>query len=111
MLKIYKEGEAIPFSVSVVGKAEGNRLKLTYGIYVLYIKGKNTNISPRKTGSVVEISFQGDVSELQTVPKDQPRRSRSTCERASGLSDLPDLVLMSSAVIWALQPLTPSPTC
>lgn len=52
--------------MSAVGKAEGNRLELTYGICVLNIKGKNTNISPRKTGSVVEISFRGDMSELQT---------------------------------------------
>lgn len=36
---MFEEGEYI-FLVSTVGKAEGNRLKLTYGIFVLNIKGK-----------------------------------------------------------------------
>lgn len=34
--------------MSAVGKAEGNRLKLTYGIFVLNIKGKNANIPTAK---------------------------------------------------------------
>lgn len=44
--------------VSTVGKAEENRLKLTYGIFVLNIKGKNANIPTAKIGSVVETPSQ-----------------------------------------------------
>ena len=85
--------------MSTVDKAEGNRLKLTYGIFVINIKGKNTNILTGKTGSIVETPSQQGVSELQTVSHEWHWRSRSACEQGRGLSDPPDVVLISSATI------------
>lgn len=58
----------------------------------------------QKIESVVETPFQQDVSGLKIAAHKHHWRSHPTCEQGSGLSTHVDLVLMSSATIWALQP-------
>lgn len=52
----------------------------------------------------METPFQQDVSGLKIVPHKEHWRSHPACEQGSGLSDHLDLVPMSSAAIWALEP-------